>query len=123
MPVERTAVNTAFGAVLKGVVRENGKTQQGVADRLGVNVVTINRIFNGRRDITVEQFFQIADYCDESPELILSRVQAKLTRVSVPDSNVVPLKPIEKMTDDEVEELQGAATYDEELERDEPDPT
>ncbi len=78
MPIERSAVNDTFGAVLKGVARENGKTQQGVADAIGANVITVNRIFNGKRDITVEMLFQIADYCGESPEVIVDRVVAKL---------------------------------------------
>lgn len=124
MPIERSVVNLAFGKVLKGVVRENDKTQQGVADHLGQNVVTINRIFGGKRDMTVTQFLQIAAYCGEDPQVILARVMAKLDTMSAPANNVVPLKRVADMTDDEIGQIEKrAAIYDPELEQDEPDPT
>lgn len=124
MAIERSVVNTAFGKVLKGIVKENDKTQQGVADHIGQNVATINRIFGGKRDITVTQFFMIADYCGEDPMEILTRVASKLKTMSPAPGNVVPLKSVSKMTDDEIEQIEKrAATNDPELEQDEPDPT
>lgn len=120
----RATVNKAFGMVLKGVVRENGKTQQGVADHIGQNVATINRIFGGKREVTVTQFLEIADYCGEDPKLILDRVLAKLRTMSALPDNVTPLPvKVADMTDDQVAELEGAAGFDEELERPEPDNT
>lgn len=124
MPIERSAVNLAFGKVLKGVVRENDKTQQGVADHLGQNVVTINRIFGGKRDITVTQFLQIAAFCGEDPQVILTRVMAKLNAMSASPDNVVPLKRVADMTDDEIDQIEKrAAIYDPELEQDESEST
>jgi len=124
MVIERSDVNTVFGKVLKGIVKENDKTQQGVADYLGQNVVTINRIFGGKRDITVKQFFQIADYCGVDPAEILNRVTVKLRSMSGVADNVVPFKRVSDMTDAEIEAIRKrAAINDPELEHDEPDPT
>lgn len=124
MVIERSDVNTVFGKVLKGIVKENDKTQQGVADYLGQNVVTINRIFGGKREITVKQFFQIADYCGVDPAEILNRVSVKLRSMSPVADNVVPLKRVSEMTDAEVEAIRKrAATNDPELEQDEPEST
>lgn len=123
MNYTREQINSAFGKVLKGVVKENDQTQQTVADHLGQNVATINRIFGGKREVTVTQFLAIADLCRESPRLILDRVLAKLEQMSEVPDNVVPLagKRLSQMTDEEIEQLEGAANDDAENEQDEPD--
>lgn len=123
MAIDRSTVNTVFGKVLKGVARENDKTQQAIADHLGQNVVTINRIFGGKRDITVSQFFQIAEFCGEDPAVILDRVTAKLKAMSGLPDNVTRIRGIEAMAPEEREALGVAAVRDRELEHDEPDPT
>lgn len=125
MAYTRDQINTAFGKVLKGVVKENDQTQQTVADHLGQSVATINRIFGGKREITVTQFVAIAELCGEDPRLVLDRVLLRLSQMSVAPDNVVPLarKRPSMMTDAEIDELQGAANNDEEHVRDEPDQT
>jgi plasmid maintenance system antidote protein VapI len=125
MAYTRDQINSAFGKVLKGVVKENDQTQQSVADHLGQSVATINRIFGGKREITVAQFIAITELCGEDPQMIVFRVMAKLSQMSVTPANVVPLatKRPSMMTDEEIDQLQGAANDDEENVRDEPDPT
>lgn len=123
MGYTRDTINDAFAKVLKGVMRENGQTQQSVADHLGQNVATVNRILGGKRDITVTQFVSIVDLCGEDPKLIVDRVWGKLHLMSAVPDNVVPLtskRPAE-MSDSEIEGLRGAANDDIENERDEPD--
>lgn len=120
MNYSREQINSAFGKVLKGVVKENDQTQQSVADHLGQNVATVNRIFGGKRDITATQFLAIAELCREDPRVIIDRVLAKLRQMSEVPSNVTPLRRIEDMTDEEREALGAAAIKDDELEQDEP---
>lgn len=121
MNYSREQINSAFGKVLKGVVKENDQTQQSVADHLGQNVATVNRIFGGKRDITATQFLAIADLCREDPRVIIDRVLAKLRQMSEVPSNVTPLRRIEDMTNEEREALGAAAINDDELGQDEPD--
>lgn len=125
MNYSREQINSAFGKVLKGVVKENDQTQQSVADHLGQNVATVNRIFGGKRDITATQFLAIAELCREDPRVVIDRVLAKLRQMSEVPDNVVDLasKRPSMMTDEEIEGLQGAAVNDPENDEDEPDAT
>lgn len=123
MNYSREQINSAFGKVLKGVVKENDQTQQTVADHLGQNIATVNRIFGGKRDITATQFLAIAELCREDPRAIIDRVLGKLRQMSEVPDNVVPLssKRPSQMTDEEIEQLEGAANRDAENEQDQPD--
>lgn len=123
MAIVRSEINAAFGKVLKGIVRENDKTQEGAAGHIGQSIRTIGRIFAGERDVTVKQFIEISDYCGEDPQVVLARVMAKLATMSQVPDNVITLKPVSAMSDEEVEELRGVAGSDPELGEDEPDQT
>lgn len=121
MSYTREEINSAFAKVLKGVTKENDQTQKTVADYLGQNPATVNRIFGGKRDITATQLLLIAELCQEDPRAIIDRVMAKLRQMSVAPSNVTPLRRVEDMSNEEREALGAAAINDEELEQDEPD--
>lgn len=132
MPTDRSDVNTAFGAVLKGAVREQGKTQQGVADQLGQSFATVNRIFGGKRDITVTQFFEIADYIGIAPEDLMDRVMKKLATMSeqlpsLDDKRRARQEEAARFTGEQLDDLhaqgKAVAEVDDERERDEPEPT
>ena len=119
MSYTREAINTAFGRVLKGVLKENDLTQQDAADHLGQSLITVQRILNGKREMTVSQFMLFVELTHEDPKLILDRAVAKLNSMSEVTSNVVPLRRVLEMTDQEREAEGKAAINDDELEQDE----
>ena len=125
MPQDRTTVNTVIGSVLRGVARENKKSQQQIADAIGSNVATINRFFGGKREPSAAQFILICEACGEDARVVLDRIVTKLEMMSAVPDNVTTLKPKTPatMTDDELDVLQGAAGRDEELEHEEPETT
>ncbi len=124
VPDETSPVNAAFGTVLKGAAREAGKSQADIAEAIGQSLATVQRIFAGKRNVTVTQFFEIADFIGMDPEDLLSRVTKKLGTMSEPPANLTELRQAKKrpaeMTDDELEAIQKKAAIDDpEFEQDE----
>lgn len=124
MADETSPVNIATGSVLKGAVREAGKSQSEVAEAIGQSLTTIQRIFAGKRNITITQFLQIADFIGIEADDLLDRVTKRLGQMSERPDNVtaLPKKKPAEMTDEELEAIQKkAAIDDEELDQDEPE--
>jgi transcriptional regulator with XRE-family HTH domain len=132
MPLDRAAVNRAFGQVLKGAVTEQGKTQKGVGEVLGQATETINRIFNGKREMTVAQFFRTAEYIGIPADDLLGRVIRKLDGLpvseplpSLEDARQKKQREASQFTGEQFDELHGQhkalAEVDEERGQDEPD--
>lgn len=122
MADETSPVNIATGSVLKGAVREAGKSQSEVAAAIDQSLTTIQRIFAGKRNITITQFLQIADFIGIEADDLLDRVTKRLAQMSERPDNVtsLPMKKPAEMTDDELEAIQKkAAIEDEELDQDE----
>lgn len=122
MADETSPVNTAFGAILKGAAREAGKSQADIAESIGQSLATVQRIFAGKRHVTVTQFFEIADVIGMDPQDLLSRVTRRVSSMSERPDNVtaLPKKKPAEMTDAELEAIQKkAAIDDEELDQDE----
>lgn len=124
MADETSPVNIATGSVLKGAAREAGKSQAEIAEAIGQSLTTIQRIFAGKRNITITQFIQIADFVGIEADELLDRVTRRLTAMSERPDNVtaLPIKKPAEMTDEELEAIQKkAAIDDEELDQDEPE--
>lgn len=122
MADETSPVNIATGSVLKGAVREAGKSQSEVAEAIDQSLTTIQRIFAGKRNITITQFLQIADFIGIEADDLLDRVTKRLAQMSERPDNVtsLPMKKPAEMTDEELEAIQKkAAINDEELDQDE----
>lgn len=115
-------MNTAFGAILKGAAREAGLSQSEIAASIGQSLATVQRIFAGKRHVTVTQFFEISDVIGMDPQELLDRVTRRVKAMSDRPDNVtsLPMKKPAEMTDDELEAIQKkAAIDDEELDQDE----
>lgn len=124
MADETSPVNIATGSVLKGAAREAGKSQADIAEAIDQSLTTIQRIFAGKRNITITQFIQIADFIGFDADDLLDRVMKRLAQMSERPDNVtaLPKKKPAEMTDDELEAIQKkAAINDEELDHDEPE--
>lgn len=122
MADETSPVNTAFGAILKGAAREAGLSQSEIATSIGQSLATVQRIFAGKRHVTVTQFFEISDVIGMDPQELLDRVTRRVKAMSDRPDNVtsLPMKKPAEMTDDELEAIQKkAAIEDEELDQDE----
>lgn len=56
---------------LKGIMRENGVTQQELADKLGISVQSFNSKINGRTAFTVPEAMNIIEFLGiKNPEEI-----------------------------------------------------
>lgn len=56
---------------LKGIMRENGITQQELADKLGISVQSFNAKINGRTAFTVPEAMDIVEFLEiKNPEEI-----------------------------------------------------
>lgn len=122
MADETSPVNTAFGAILKGAAREAGLSQSEIATSIGQSLATVQRIFAGKRHVTVTQFFEISDVIGMDPQELLDRVTRRVKAMSDRPDNVtsLPMKKPAEMTDEELEAIQKkAAINDEELDQDE----
>lgn len=116
-------MNIATGSVLKGAVREAGKSQADIAAAIDQSITTIQRIFAGKRNVTITQFIQIADYIGIAPDDLLDRVTKRLAQMSEPPVSLDARRPksIADMTDEELEGLRSVANTDPEIGYDEPD--
>jgi HTH-type transcriptional regulator/antitoxin HigA len=64
--------------ILQHLLNESGKSQAELARELGIPPSTISEVLKGKRSISVENAFRLAEYFHLEPSLFLSRRQANL---------------------------------------------
>lgn len=66
--------DTELGKVIRELRQRRGLSQGTLADRVGVDRKTINRIENGHHSTSIATFTAIAEGLGEKPSAILARI-------------------------------------------------
>lgn len=115
--------NQAAADVLEGARKEKRMTQDQVAEKSGIPLVTLQRALSGKTAIKIGTFLTICSAIGIDPGEIMARVTRRGEELSVvPDTNVIQLrsKKVEDMTVGEIESIQRyAANRDPEANEDE----
>lgn len=118
-----TPVSRAVSDVLTGAYKENRITQEEIAERTGMSIWSLQKKLKARAPISATDLVVIAQAIGVDPGDILNRaIQKAAASVSAMPVSLDARrakKPAE-MTDDEIEQLRGAAVHDTDLEEDEP---
>ena len=128
MKIPDEVINRATAAALKGVMTESNLTQKTWAAAAGMSEVTVQKLLSGNQAVKVPQFLALANALENfTPEEVMERVDRAVKRAvsEMPislDTHRKKKSPSE-MTDDEIDQLQGAANRDVELEQDDPPTT
>lgn len=115
--------NQATADVLEGARKERRMTQDQVAEKSGIPLVTLQRALSGKTSIKIGTFLTICSAIGIDPGEIMARITKRSEELSVvPDTNVIQLrsKKVEDMTVGEIESIQRyAANRDPEANEDE----
>lgn len=107
-----------------GAYSERRMTQREVAEKAGLSLATIQRLFKGQRGFGATQVVQIATAIGVDPEEYMraARLEAQRRMSEAAPDNVTQLtrkKQVDEMSVDEIEALPHAATRDPEMDTDE----
>jgi transcriptional regulator with XRE-family HTH domain len=126
MAAERSPISQAISDVLTGFYKTRRLTQEVVAERAGMSITTLQKKLSGKGPITATDLVVLSQAIGVEPGRVITDAMELLNSVSdAPvslDAHRKAKSPAE-MSDDEIDELQGAAGHDPELEEPEPNPT
>jgi transcriptional regulator with XRE-family HTH domain len=126
MAAERSPISQAVSDVLTGFYKSRRLTQEVVAARADMSITTLQKKLSGKGPVTATDLVVLSRAIGVDPARVISDAMELLDSVSEApvslDAHRKAKSPAD-MTDDEIDELQGAAGHDAELEEPEPDPT
>lgn len=118
------AISQAVSDVLTGYYNRKRLTQEVVAERAGMSVVTLQKKLKGRAPISATDLVILANAIGVDPAKVLNEAIEEAAGSEPPaslDDQRKKKKPSE-MTDTELEGVPSAANTDPEIGHDEPDP-
>lgn len=127
MEIQPEYVNRATSRVLDSARSLAGLTQQQLADRSGLSIVTVQKILSGEQATKIPQFMALAKGADADPGALLDQIETVAKRMSAVavTSNDIDTKRKQNeartMTVEQIEALPHAATRDPEMDSPEPD--
>lgn len=88
--IESEPIDRAIGAILKGAMRTESKTQEQVAQTSGIPLVTVQRLLGGKSAWKVSQFLSIVDAIGgpRNAEVLFSDAVAYLPHLPAIEDNV-----------------------------------
>lgn len=108
-----------------------GSSVRALAHTTGINYSTVNRILNGERELTLENFLLLCDALRVDPAWVVKEAERRLqsevpvnseipAEPSVSPDNVTSIRPDSGVEDWDKYEGSKAAGYDSEADEDEP---
>lgn len=124
-------MSAAVGRILLGEKTMAGSSVRALADKTGIHYSTVNRILNGERELSLENFLLLCDALRVDPAWVVKEAERRLqsevamnadipAEPSVSPSNVTSIRPDSDVDDWDNYGGSKAAGYDAEADEDEP---
>jgi transcriptional regulator with XRE-family HTH domain len=121
--IRDSVINEATSAVLRGVMEESGLQQKSWASASGLSLTVVQKLLSGNQSVKVPQLLALAHSSKLSADEIMERIDKAVARAvsEMPVSlDAHRAKKPADMSNEEIDELAGAAVHDIENEGDEP---